>query len=299
VPSPVSTASYGCGFSLPAGQSAGGNSQTFTMTTADGLTRSYLVYIPANYNVSSATPMLFSFHGAGNSPAGQEAITGFSTSAINPNMIAVYPQGVNNYWQGAPYSAAGVDDVSFFKQLLAKLQSTYCVDPSRVYVSGMSNGGGFAGTLACDSVISTKVAAFGSHSGAFYPGGNDANCNPSAVPLTCNPGRTHVPFLEIHGNADGQISYTGGSHNGECMPAITSYVQRWAGLDGFSSNTTTALGGGNTMYQFGQNTAGMPGVLTHIMVNGLGHTWASNFNGFSASPAIMSFFNQWTLSNAA
>jgi len=243
------------------------------------------------------TPLHLSFHGNGGYSAKQEGITGFSTASINPNMIIVYPQGQSNSWQGAPYSAPGVNDVEFTQELIANLTASYCIDKTRIYVSGQSNGGGFVGTLACDAVMSTQIAAFAANSGAFYPGGTDANCVPTAVHVPCSPGRAHVPFLEIHGNADQTISYTGGSHNNECMPDIPTYIQEWASLDGYSGggNITTSLGNGNMMYQFGQSVNGTLGVLTHIMVNGLGHAWASNFNGFSASPAVMSFLNQWSL----
>ena len=36
-----------------------------------------------------------------------------------------------------------MDDVHFVKTLLAKVKNDYCVDTSRLYVSGASNGGMF------------------------------------------------------------------------------------------------------------------------------------------------------------
>jgi poly(3-hydroxybutyrate) depolymerase len=234
--------------------------------------------------------------------AGQEGLTGFSQSSTNPDMIAVYPQGVNGYWQGAPYSTAGVDDVAFTKQMLIALQSQFCVDTNRLYATGMSNGGGFTGTLACDNSASQIFAAFGAHSGAFYPGSaypDNASCNSSTVPVTCNPGRQHIPFLEIHGNNDGQIPYTGGGHNGQCLPAIPYYMTYKATQEGYgSTNTTTQLGNGNVMYTWGTSANGIAGVVQHVMVNGLGHSWASNFNGFTSSPVVLSFLKQWNLSAA-
>lgn len=182
------------------------------------------------------------------------------------------------------------------EELTANLSTQYCLDTNRIYASGFSNGGGFVGTLACDATASNLFAAFGANSGAFYEGASTTNCNPLAVPITCNPGRQHQPFLEIHGNADPQISYTGGSHNNECLPDVRYYVTQWAVREGYgSTNTTTALGSGNFQFQFG-NMNSYPGVVTHVMVNGLGHDWASNFNNFSTTPTMMSFFNEWVLS---
>jgi len=181
-------------------------------------------------------------------------------------------------------------------QLLTSLESLYCIDTNRMYASGFSNGGGFVGVLACDSTASTTFAAFGANSAALYQNNNDTNCVAANVILApCNPGRTHVPILEVHGSADGQIPYQGGAHNGECLPTIPNWVNAFSVREGYgTTNTTTALGNGNYEYQFG-SAQGMGGVVTHYMINGLGHSWASNYNGFSSSPVIISFFNQWSL----
>jgi len=181
-------------------------------------------------------------------------------------------------------------------QLLANLETLYCVDPNRVYATGFSNGGGFGGLLACDATASTTFAAFGLHSAALYQGVSNANCVASAVKLApCNPGRQHIPILEIHGSADGQIPYYGGDHNGQCLPTVPNWVTAWSVREGYgAANTTTQLGNGNVEYQFG-SAQDKAGVVTHYMVNGLGHAWASNFNSFSSSPVMLAFLNQWTL----
>lgn len=269
---------------------AGGASQSLNITTLDGLIRSYLLYIPSTYTTTAKTPLVFAFHGSGSTSAGQEAITGFSTTSINPNNIVVYPQGVADHWQGAPYATVGVDDVAFTTQLLAFLSSELCIDPDRSYASGHSNGGGFTGTLACDSTASTIFAAFGASSGAFYPNVSSAvSCDADTVPITCTPGRTQIPFLEVHGNADPQISYTGGSHDGECLPSIPHYITEYSIREGYgSANVSTALTGGNVKYTFGST-------VVHYMINGLGHTWATDVNGFSTSPTMLAFFEQWSL----
>lgn len=54
-------------------------------------------------------------------------------------------------------------DIALFDALLARLSATYRIDPDRIYVLGMSNGGYFAHLLARDR--STVIAAAASHSG--------------------------------------------------------------------------------------------------------------------------------------
>jgi poly(3-hydroxybutyrate) depolymerase len=79
----------------------------------------------------------------------------------------------------------------------------------------MSNGGGFIGTLACDSLSSTLFRTFTAHSGAFY---TDVN-GPSNG---CAPGKK-VPMLEIHGAADRTVKYSGGQGDGGTQPAISDW----------------------------------------------------------------------------
>jgi poly(3-hydroxybutyrate) depolymerase len=162
----------------------------------------------------------------------------------------------------------------------------------------MSNGGGFVGTLACDSVASNRFAAFGAGSGAFYQGASPDNCNPVNVTIHCNPGRLHIPFLEVHGTNDGQINYNGGGHNNECLPSIPYFMTAWGQREGYGTvNTTTALSNGNVEYSWGVLN-GISPVVVQYQIQGMPHDWASGSNsgGFMASPTMVAFFNQWVLS---
>lgn len=60
--------------------------------------------------------------------------------------LSMYTQ---NQWQGDPDSS-GVDDVAFTMEMLDNFEKRYCIDSSRVYAAGKSNGGGFTNLLACD-----------------------------------------------------------------------------------------------------------------------------------------------------
>jgi hypothetical protein len=90
-----SNTSSGCGSPLPARVVAGGSSTTFNFLSPDGNTRTYAIRVPALYNISRAAPLIFSFHGRGDTAANQEALSGFSNDQWNPYGIAVYPSGVN------------------------------------------------------------------------------------------------------------------------------------------------------------------------------------------------------------
>ena len=119
---------------------------------------------------------------------------------------------------------------------MTNLGQNYCVDTGRIFASGQSNGGGLTNVLACDPVMSRRFAAFGPHSAANYVTTRAAQCQADTpyteltntlVQSVCSPGRLNVPYQEIHGDADMQIAYFGGSHRDYCIPAITHQITDW------------------------------------------------------------------------
>jgi polyhydroxybutyrate depolymerase len=62
------------------------------------------------------------------------------------------------------------DDITFTMDIMYELEQRLCVDTSRFYATGKSEGGGFAGMLACNETSAARIAAFAPVSGAFYPG---------------------------------------------------------------------------------------------------------------------------------
>ncbi|KAK4634427.1 hypothetical protein CLAFUW4_01811 [Fulvia fulva] len=188
--------SPGCGKTLPATTKTGGlgSSNNISLTTSNGLTRSYLLHIPTSYSKDVPTGLILSFHGRGQSGAHQEKLSKFSDSSVNPDMLAAYPNGVDKQWQGDP--AATTDDVPFTLAMLKHIGDEYCIDLDRIYAAGKSNGGGFAlNVLACSPVASTKIAAFAGFAGAYYQEKDVKHCDPESVRITCDPGRRPVPIF--------------------------------------------------------------------------------------------------------
>ncbi len=145
----------------------------------------------------------------------QEGLSQFSNEQWNPDMLAVYPQGVDvslnwptrylvtdmapkKEWEGAPYApSSSHPDKAFTTSLLIQLRSEYCIDDDRIYASGMSNGGGFVDTLACSNEHGADFAAFAPVSGAFY--------DDMPEDTTCQPARSPMPLLEFHGHNTAHI----------------------------------------------------------------------------------------------
>jgi poly(3-hydroxybutyrate) depolymerase len=172
--------------------------------------------------------------------------------------------------------------------MIDHFKAEYCIDDSRIYAAGKSNGGGLTGLLACDRELSRQIAAFAPVSGAFYTGDSEDTCTgtfPDTVKIKCNPGRKPIPILEFHGDADEKIPYVGGKRNGGCLPTIPHWLQEWSRRDGFSvKNKTEILHGGNvTRYEFG-GAEGNLGIVTNYVTKGLKHAWPSTEPNAYVSP---------------
>jgi len=267
--------STGCGRAAPAPP---GQSVTRTVTSG-GLTRSYLLHVPADYRPGRPTPLVLSFHGHKRTSEYQEELSGFSQTSA----IAVYPQGLvgtdgETAWTGAPYSA-DADDVVFTSDLLNQLQRQLCVDPRRIHAAGKSNGGGFTGVLACR--LSNRIASFAPVSGAFYPEGG-----------ACRPSRP-VPIIDFHGSADTTIPYDGDAERG--LPSIPDWLADWAERDGCAARPSVS---GDEVRVSRWRGCDRGADLVHYRVDGLGHDWPSTTPNpdsdvasvLDATPVIMKFF---------
>ena len=197
-----------------------------------------------------------------------------------------------------PTSSA--NDLQFVTDILDQLEEQYSIDTTQIWAAGKSDGGGFCNTLACDSTLSTRIAAFAPVSGAFYviePG----TCVPTTVPIPCQPGRPKIPIIEFHGFNDGTIPYAGGrrdpKENG-CLPAIPYWTQQWALRDGLAAtNITTNLTSDTLVYTFGEGSE--EGLVTQVtdFNSTFKHDWPSTvpvgdleLASFNATPIIIEFF---------
>ena len=70
-----------------------GVSRDFELSS-NGRNRTYRIHLPSSYDPNVPAPLVFSYHGHGQDMVKQETLSQFSNDAINPNMIAVYPQGL-------------------------------------------------------------------------------------------------------------------------------------------------------------------------------------------------------------
>ncbi|KAI9840947.1 MAG: hypothetical protein M1838_003827 [Thelocarpon superellum] len=289
-----------CGDKLPNGVTAGGSSTKHEILSSGGK-RSYLLHVPSNYDTHKPTPLVLSYHGHTKNCSEQEGLSQFSNEEYKLDAIAVYPQGLKDSWQGAPYATKGVDDVVFTLDLISTIAKDFCLDTKRIFASGKSNGGGFVNTLACNANSSSVIAAFAPVSGAYYE-------NKAGVFLAgaCAPRRTPMPILEFHGSADEVVPYNGGPSHKASLPAIPRWLQRWAARDGCAENMvgSSVMSFDGVVNTTTWSCGGHADIVTGYWIKDLGHDWPSttpnddnkhNHTVLNATPIIMDFFKRHSL----
>ncbi|KAI0473427.1 carbohydrate esterase family 1 protein [Xylariaceae sp. FL0804] len=268
--------------------------------TSGGRERSYSVHLPSDYDRSAPYPVVLGFHGYPGTGLFFEADTKLSESRYSADKIMVYPNGVGGSWAGANYSSVSVpEDLQFVADLLDALRAGYCVDDSRIYATGISNGAGFVDVIACDATVGGEFAAFAPASGAYYTDNNSTHGS-------CVPARSPLPVLEIHGGADASVSYEGGAGEGGIEPPIPTWLDWWAARDGCADDPEVDQSFDDDVQHYTWTCNGTAGALQHWKVDDMGHCWASteiNFSQISigqgpthinASRIIMDFFDQYT-----
>lgn len=245
---------------------APGTSATVTVSSG-GRNRSAILSVPRDYYPGESAPVLLAYHGYRQTASGMQKFTGLDDLPA----LVVYLEGIGGAWEGAPYAqTADGEDIRFTRDLLAALNSTYNVDRSRIYATGMSNGGGFAAKLVCR--VPEVFAAVASVSGAYYPGTGRDCVSPA------------TSFLDIHGAQDSTIDYDGGSRHGVVYQPARERVEAVAERDGCSPDpVTTALAGDVRRVQWPMCRTGRD--VVHLRVGDGGHTWPGDDTGTSGRMA--------------
>jgi polyhydroxybutyrate depolymerase len=113
--------------------------------------RTFITYVPPDYDSRKAYPVIFAFHGRTNSNA--QVRNYFGLEAAMPEAIILYPSGIKNgrsfTWANQGDDGNALRDYAFFDELLRITQYYYCVDMKRVFVVGHSLGAYFANSVAC------------------------------------------------------------------------------------------------------------------------------------------------------
>lgn len=179
----------------------------------DGRTRTFLVHPPKGWDGKTPVPLLLLFHGGGGSGRQALATYGLIEVSDREGFLLVAPNGNGkmkdllltwNVYYGFGYAQEqNVDDIGFVKELVKHLREHYPIDPSRIFATGISNGGALCYWVAASpdhpfAAIAPIVAPFG---------GRDQRESTMKVPSK----PTHpIPVLMICGALDKSVPIEGG-----------------------------------------------------------------------------------------
>ena len=173
-----------------------------------GEQRRYLLHVPPGLDRSRPAPLLLALHGGGGHAEfmADDERYGLRLLAARAGYVLALPNGSSRMPRGrlATWNAGGccglardrgVDDIGFLRAVVADVQGRVAIDPTRIYATGMSNGGMMAHRLACEAPDVFRAVA--------------AVAGTEAAP-NCQPSRP-VSVLHIHALDDTHVRYEGGA----------------------------------------------------------------------------------------
>jgi polyhydroxybutyrate depolymerase len=227
-----------------------------------GIDRTYLVHVPTGYTGTTPVPVVFDFHGHGSSAAVQLVYSGLVPVADREGFLLVAPQGQGDvpHFTLLGATPTEADDVDLTLAILDRLEAERCVDTTRVYATGMSNGGALSSVLACRAAdrfaATASVAAF-----IYLP--------------ACDDVRRAVPFEAFMGTGDPIVPFAGGRVNCCGNPTIPGAEDTMASFAKHARcadpPATERLG---TTVERRHWTGCAPGAAVELyVIEGGGHTW--------------------------
>jgi polyhydroxybutyrate depolymerase len=274
-----------------------------------GRTRTWHAYLPAQR--AAAPALVFVLHGSGGDAAQARGGYGydFDLLAETEGLIPVYPDGFERHWndcrKAGPYAAntLDVDDVGFLRALVDEFGARHGADRTRVFATGISNGGQMALRLALEAPDLVRAVA---PVAASLPAERNMDCKPAGRP---------VSVLIMNGSADPMNPFDGGDvalygvlgNRGAVLSSADSidYFRDIAGHEGLPERATLPdldPGDGSTVEVTRWRAPGRKAVALYAIRNGghnaphpqlelprlLGHT----NHDISAAHEIWRFFSE-------
>jgi polyhydroxybutyrate depolymerase len=163
-----------------------------------GQERRFQLSVPDGYDGTTPLPVVFGLHALTVTYAVVSSIDGFGDVAGSYDFIGVFPSGrldgITPYWLAAPVEPNY--DVDFLRDLLDLVEAELCVDSTKVFSTGQSNGAQMSSLLACR--LSDRITAVAPVDGVEF----SDQCDGAPVPV-----------MAFHGDADPIVTYEGGGLN--------------------------------------------------------------------------------------
>jgi polyhydroxybutyrate depolymerase len=188
--------------------------------------RRVIVHVPDSYDAASPVPLVIALHGYTSNATELEGYLRLTPESDRTGFVYAYPDGSadqrgDRFWNATDaccdFDGSRVDDSRFISNLITRIQDTFRIDRTRVYLVGHSNGAFMSFRMACEHADQiTAIAAF---NGATWH--DSGRCRPSEP----------VSVLAIHSSTDDTIAYAGGAINGVAYPSADRTVADWLGYD--------------------------------------------------------------------
>lgn len=257
-------------------------------------TRAFQIYVPEGYTSGERRPLLVGIHGCTETAAEFAGLTRIAQLADAQRLLVLLPSQSSSAnaslcwnWFLPANQKREQGEPSLIRGMIERVRASYDVDPSRIYVYGVSSGGYTAATML--SCYSDVFAAGMVASGGMYEAAGDVFSgalaalygslrDPKVVgedAYRCS-GSIHpriVPVLVFHGSDDSIVAPLSGRQ------VVDQFVQlNDLGDDGIANGSVPAaplaiheesVAGGlsYTWREYGT-------MIRYYVVNGMGHAWS-------------------------
>lgn len=277
-----------------------------TYSNAAG-SREYRLFIPSRYQEGRPLPLVVMLHGCTQSPDDFAAGTRMNVIAEEQACFVVYPAQCSQANQAKCWNWFRTTDQqrdrgepSLIAGITRQILREYSVDPTRVYVGGLSAGGATAAVMG--ATYSDLYAAIGVHSGLACGAAIDL---PSAFVAMRQGGEPHgnatsregssVPTIVFHGDRDTTVHPNNGNQ----------VVEQFVGAASMQKSVHLGrIPEGHAYTRTIHADATGRGIFEHWNIHGAGHAWSGGSpagsytdpKGPDASKEMLRFFLEHSLS---
>lgn len=273
---------------------------TTTFETAlsyQGLGRTVRYIKPARANNAAPAPAIILLHFGHGTPDRMANLTHIARLVSDTGVWAILPSAVHRHWRESPLRHSAIDDVGYLDAVIQDAIDHHPIDPQRVYMAGMSNGGFMTNRFVCAQPRRIAAAAIVSASLRTL---RRRECGAGDEPA--------VPMLLIEGTADPLVPYDG-RYGLQSVPQTFGYWLKRNGCDTaatIDSQLPDIADDGTTVSQR-DNTACKPNAGVRLLtVEGGGHAWPGGethligarlgrtSQDISATDQLWQFFQQYS-----